>query len=57
MHAKSKEVLITSLDVLDTALGESMICGEQSKPLFISSVMAVLLTPTPAPTNDGLLWK
>lgn len=44
-HAKNEHV-VAIVDVLDAALGESTICGEQSKPLFIGSVMAVLLTPT-----------
>lgn len=57
-HAKDEDV-VAIVDVLDTALGESTICGEQSKPPFIGSVMAVLLTPTPPSTglcgNGGVL--
>lgn len=53
--AKNKDV-VAIVDVLDTALGESTICGEQSKPLFIGSVMAVLLTPTP-PSTGSLMRK
>lgn len=52
-HAKNEHVVavVAIADVLDAALGESTICGEQSKQLFIGSVMAVLLTPTPPSTG------